>query len=155
MSCKIYCIEDCNGLKYVGSTTQTLKSRLISHKGGKKFGKNTSSKKLDLDNCKIYQLEECDISHRYEREKYWINNTHCVNERKMNFNQKEYERKWYLENRQKQKQKQKQYYLKNNEKRLEQMKQYQQKNREKIKEQKKEYYINKKIALFLETLNQF
>ena len=88
MSCKIYCIEDCNGLKYVGSTTQKyLSDRLSQHRYYKKNQDKHrySSCKLDLHNCKIYKLEECDISHRKERERYWINNTDSVNELKLNF----------------------------------------------------------------------
>ena len=90
MSCQIYCIEDCNQLKYVGSTIYPLNKRLLQHKSQR----SCSSKKLDLDNCKIYQLETCDISHRKEREKYWINNIDCVNERKLNFDSKEYNKKY-------------------------------------------------------------
>jgi hypothetical protein len=93
MSCQIYCIEDCNGLKYVGSTIQTLKERFKVHKYHKKKNNHCSSKKLDLDNCEIYQLEECDISHKKERERYWINNTNCVNIIKLNFDSKEYDKK--------------------------------------------------------------
>jgi len=59
-------------LKYVGQTIKTLKHRLNKHKSDKKANRSKccSSKKLDLDNCKIYQLETCDVSHRCEREKY-------------------------------------------------------------------------------------
>ena len=75
----IYCIEDINGLKYVGSTIQKLKRRLQKH-NTKKNG--TSSKKLNLNNCIIYELERCKDKDRIEREKYWINNIDCVNEKK-------------------------------------------------------------------------
>ncbi len=90
---KIYCIEDCNGLKYVGSTKRTLKERFNHHKSHK----NCSSRKLDLDNCKMYILEETDEEHKQEREQYWIDNTECVNY--LNAIQdkhtvKEYRRKW-------------------------------------------------------------
>ena len=88
MSCQIYCIEDCNGLKYVGSTIYPLNERFSKHKYEKKMNRYCSSKKLDLDNCKIYQLEECDISHKKEREKYWINITDCVNIIKYNYDYK-------------------------------------------------------------------
>ena len=93
MSCQIYCIEDCNGLKYVGSTILTLKERFKVHKYDKKKNNHCSSKKLDLDNCKIYQLEECDVSHKKQREKYWINITDCVNIIKFNYDSKEYDKK--------------------------------------------------------------
>tara|TARA_R110000796_G_scaffold26770_5_gene74010 strand:- start:6 stop:395 length:390 start_codon:yes stop_codon:yes gene_type:complete len=77
---KIYCIEDCNSLKYVGSTKRTLDTRLIEHKYDKKTNKKKcSSKLLDLNNCKIIVLEECDNSKRKEKEEYWINKINCVN----------------------------------------------------------------------------
>ena len=76
----IYCITDCNGLKYVGSTRQTVKKRLSNHTYEKKKGKNNcSSHKLDLDNCEIEVLEECEGNNRTIREQYWIQNTDCVN----------------------------------------------------------------------------
>ena len=93
MSCKIYCIEDINGLKYVGSTIQKyLCDRLSSHTYQKRVNtiKKCSSQKLDLENCEIKLLEECDISHRYEKEKYWIDKIDCVNILKNNFDQCEY-----------------------------------------------------------------
>ncbi len=111
MSCQIYCIEDCNGLKYVGSTIKTLHRRLIKHKSDKKANRSKccSSKKLDLDNCKIYQLEECDISHRYEREKYWINNTDCVNISRSEYDRKKVNKKYREKNKEKINKYQKQY----------------------------------------------
>ena len=125
---KIYCIEDCNGLKYVGSTKQKLNKRLTQHKCDKKR-KNTSSKKLDLDNCKIYVLEETDEEHRIEREKYWIHKIDCVNVMTYDFDEKEY----YTE-----------YYQENKDERLEYQKEYQQKNRDEIKQKRiQKYYYRK------------
>ena len=89
---KIYCIEDCNGLKYIGSTKQHyLCNRLSGHRQDKKnrYG-DFSSCELDLDNCEIYLLEE---STEKDREKYWINKIECVNHYKLNFNKKEYKQK--------------------------------------------------------------
>ena len=92
---KIYCIEDCNGLKYVGSTIQPLNERLSHHKC-----KKCSSRELNLDDCKIYTLEECDEENRNVKEQYWIDHTECVNERNTIFNQKDYSKNynkyWYL-----------------------------------------------------------
>jgi hypothetical protein len=34
---------------------------------------------MDLDNCKICEIEKCSIEDRYEREKYWINEIDCIN----------------------------------------------------------------------------
>jgi len=121
MSCQIYCIEDCNGLKYVGSTIQTLKKRFSEHKR-----KNTcSSRKLELKNSKIYQLEECDECERKIREQYWIDHTNCVNQ----LNTIHYP---------------KEHYQKTKQRKLEYVKQYELKNKEKIKQTKKEYYFRKK-----------
>ena len=82
----IYCIQDINGLKYVGSTKQKLKRRLQKHRYDK-----TSSKKLDLKNCIIYELENCSKENKFEREKYWINKLDTVNIRKLNYDQKKYD----------------------------------------------------------------
>ena len=97
----IYCIEDINDLKYVGSTKQTLKQRLQGHRADKKRNHPCSSSKLDLDNCKIYSLETCNESERSEREKYWINKIDCVNTNKLNFDQGECLKKYYQANKQK------------------------------------------------------
>ena len=104
MSCKIYCIEDINGLKYVGSTIKTLQKRLSNHKSHRKTQKNKcSSCQLDLDNCEIKLLEICDISHRFEREKYWINHIDCVNIKKMNFDKIEYDKQYGVKHRERKK----------------------------------------------------
>ena len=93
----IYCIEDCNGLKYIGSTKTKLNQRLNRHKYDKKTNhKPCSSKKLDLNNCNIYTLEQCEESKRKERERYWINKIDCVNIMTLNFNVKTYDRKDYM-----------------------------------------------------------
>ena len=91
---KIYCIEDCNNLKYVGSTKQKLKTRLAQHKCDKKR-RNSSSSKLDLVNCKIYVLEECLEQNTKEREKYWIHKIDCVNTLDLTFDIWEYWRSLY------------------------------------------------------------
>jgi len=90
----IYCIEDINDLKYVGSTTQKLRLRLDQHRYRKRKGcKEYSSEKLNLDNCIIYSLEECNKEDSFEREKYWINKLDCVNIYKFNYNRKEWVKK--------------------------------------------------------------
>ncbi len=91
----IYCIEDINDLKYVGSTKHTLKGRLIQHITSKRMKRKCSSIKLDLDNCKIYSLETCNECDRYDRERYWINKIECVNINKLNYNHDEYKKKYY------------------------------------------------------------
>ena len=100
---KIYCIEDINGNKYIGSTGSELKERLSHHRCHNKC----SSYKLDLYNSFIYTIEECDEENRNEREQYWIDNTECVNiinvirDKKK---RKEYEKQWYIDNLDKRKQ---------------------------------------------------
>lgn len=87
---KIYEIIDCNDLRYIGSTSQYLSTRLCKHRGDKKKGHTISSSLLDLDNCVIKTLEECDENHRKEKESYWINKLECVNTNKLTFNKKSY-----------------------------------------------------------------
>jgi len=93
MICNIYCIEDINGLKYIGSTNRNINIRLIEHKYDKRKNiKKVSSKLLDLNNCNISLLEECEISNKKEREKYWINRIDCVNKYDLTFDVKQYDR---------------------------------------------------------------
>ena len=94
----IYCIEDINDLKYVGSTNQKLNDRLYGHRSAKKKNDSITSSKLNLYNCIIYPLETCSESDRFEREKYWINKIDCVNERKLNWaeNRSEYNKYHYI-----------------------------------------------------------
>jgi predicted GIY-YIG superfamily endonuclease len=88
----IYCIEDINDLKYVGSTTQKLKQRFTNHISDKRCNKTCSSRELNLENSIIYPLEECSKEDRREREKYWINKLDCVNVLKLNYDVKEYDK---------------------------------------------------------------
>ena len=108
----IYCIEDINDLKYVGSTKLKLNKRLNKHRCDKNKNHYYSSSKLDLDNCKIYSLET-DVSKKdkKERERYWINHIDCVNEIKFNYDNQEFCKKYYQENKENLKQKSKENYL--------------------------------------------
>ncbi len=89
----IYLLEDINDLKYIGSTTLKLNKRLSRHKYSKNNGHYCSSSKLNLDNCIIIELERCNKEDKKERERYYINKIDCVNQRKLNFDQKEYDEK--------------------------------------------------------------
>tara|TARA_R110001592_G_scaffold26379_1_gene98865 strand:+ start:49 stop:438 length:390 start_codon:yes stop_codon:yes gene_type:complete len=79
MKIKIYCITDINNLNYVGATIDKLNSRLYKHRYDKKNNKNKTSRFLDLYDCEIKLLEECEYDNKNEREQYWIDNTVCVN----------------------------------------------------------------------------
>ena len=55
---KIYKIEDCNGLIYIGKTIQNVNDRFNNHKADKKRDRSCSSQQLDLDNSIITILED-------------------------------------------------------------------------------------------------
>ena len=92
----IYKITDCNGRIYIGSTKSTVAARLCNHLYEKRKARTYySSHKLDLENCEIEVIEECEPEIRYEREKYHIQNTECVNIVKFNcMDKKEYYKQW-------------------------------------------------------------
>ena len=106
----IYLIEDLNDLRYVGSTTQKLNVRLSLHRYSKNNGHYCSSSKLNLDNCIIIELERCNKEDKKERERYWINEIDCVNQRKLNFVPKEYQKEYRENNKENNKEYQKEYY---------------------------------------------
>ena len=160
MSCRIYIIEDRHNLKYVGSTIQTLESRLTRHKYCKKHFRKITSSKLDLDNCEIKLLEICPIERRKEVEQYWIDRIDCVNKhRTIAPDKSEYNKERYEKNKEKLLQKNKIWSQKNKKKHLQLQKNWYEKNKKELnikrKEYQKEYRENKRVLLFLETLNQF
>jgi hypothetical protein len=138
----IYCIEDCNSLKYVGSTKHTLNIRLSKHKHDKKRNKSMSSSKLNLDNCKIYSLETCNECDRRETEQYWIDKIDCVNSNNLNFDSND----WRLKNKGRIKQNYNQWC--NN-------------NKERFKEQSKEFNLFRRKSVvngcyeFINMLNEY
>ena len=90
----IYLIEDCDGLKYVGSTQrEDIRRRLWEHRSDKRNNhKSSQCKLLDLEKSMITLLEECKDENRNQRESHWINQIDCVNKRNPNGNKKERER---------------------------------------------------------------
>ena len=86
MNCKIYKIVDnITGQIYIGSTKlKYLSGRISTHKYHCVRGNRYCSSSIVMKNNDYYYelIEECNISIRYEREKYYINNTeNCINER--------------------------------------------------------------------------
>ena len=112
---KIYCIEDINDLRYVGSTNKPLHVRLSKHKTDKRLGRNTSSKQLHLEHSIIYELETCDDDISWERETYWMDELNSVNNRRKRSPQykKEYTINYYKKNREHLIQQSKNRYFKN------------------------------------------
>ena len=67
-------VEECD-LCYIGSTFRTLEKRLQEHKR-----KDCSSKTLfEIGEVQIELLEICEKENRLIRERYWIENSNCVN----------------------------------------------------------------------------
>ena len=126
---------------YIGSTNYPLNMRLSQHKYYKRNNMYYSSSKLNLDNCSISCIEECNEENRWEREAYWIQNIECVNERQMgnNFDEKAYRKKYAEENKEKIKEYCKQYRIDNKEKIKLRVKKYNESHKEQIKEQRKQH----------------
>ena len=95
----IYLIKDDKGLLYVGSTIKTLEHRLSEHVYDKnlRYGK-CSSCLLNLDNCSITSIEECNEENRSEKESFWINKMNCVNTYKLNYDDKKYKKQYHIDN---------------------------------------------------------
>ena len=144
MEYKIYLIEDWKGLKYVGSTKKTLNERLSVHKSDKKRGKYCSSSKLNLDDCKIICIDECNKEDKKDKEAYWINKIDTVNDLRLNIDYEEYNKEYYKDNKEYYKEHNKEYYKNNKEYKKEYQKEYRQNNKEKIKEYHKEYDVYQK-----------
>ena len=139
MSVKIYLIEDCNGLKYVGSTKNILKYRLTEHRSHKRNELPCSSKLLDLDNSTISLLEECDECNRGVREQYWIDQTECVNLFNSTFDRTKYMKQYLIEHREKITNRQSKHYIDKRDEILQKRKQYYLVNKAKRKDYQSQY----------------
>ena len=162
---KIYKItSESSGLVYIGSTTQTLSSRMGGHrrkyKGWLRTGKNycCSYKLLEHGDAKIELI--CKFSCKSRKELYreegkYQFDIECVNNIIAGRTYKEYcednkekiaqqRKKYYEDNKEKIKLKQKEYNQVNKEKKKNYNDEYRGKNKEKIKIRKKEYYENNK-----------
>jgi len=82
MDCIIYkIIDNTNDNLYIGSTTQSLKNRLKTHK----CNNNDCSSYQIIENGDyiIAEIEKCDVENRRYREQYWIDNSeNCINKRR-------------------------------------------------------------------------
>jgi hypothetical protein len=156
------------GKCYIGSTILTLDKRFSIHKNKTKYGTNNcvSRDLFECDDLEIKLIEKFPCRNKKEllwRERYWQENTDCINKNKpIRENKKEYYEenreqllasyKKYRElNKDKIIENKKDYREKNKEKISEKMKDYREKNKEKISEKKREYYekniekINQKV----------
>ena len=133
---KIYKIVDnTNGNVYIGITTQTLKRRLSNHR----CSANTCISREIIKNgdYKIELIEETDDK---TRERYWVENTECINREIPGRTQEE----WCAipENREKRNEKRRQRYAENKEKAKEAVKAWRAipENREKVNEKARQRY---------------
>ena len=122
----IYSITSDKGDKvYIGSTISSLKQRKYSHKSNA----HTCTSKIifeeyGFENCIFTALEECPLEQRYERERWYIENTpNMVNTTIPTRTRKERRAIGLY---------------------TEQQKKYRDANKEKVKEQKRQYYIANK-----------
>jgi len=125
---KIYKIVDnTNGNVYIGKTTQTLKQRLANHK----CSANTCISREIIKNgdYKIELIEETDDK---TRERYWVENTECINQVIPGRTQQQ----WYQDNKEQHNAKNKAWEAQNIEKR----KAYREKHKEKRRAQMAAWY---------------
>jgi len=151
---KIYKLQIDN-LIYIGSTTKDLNERLKQHHIKFKIYQNKKSKyyisSFELFKNKIIplitllELVPCKSKNELlERERFYIENTECVNKiKKVTLTEEErnnYCKNYYENN----KDKIKEYYENNKDNIKDKIKEYNEKNKDKIKDKIKEYYENNK-----------
>jgi hypothetical protein len=111
---RIYKIEGGGLLPYIGSTTQSLCSRLGGHRRHQRFfettGKGgicTSYSLITTPDCKITLIENYPCNSKEElvaRERHWIDSMECVNKvrpTRTEEEKKEYHKQYYLNNKEK------------------------------------------------------
>jgi len=117
---KIYKIVDnTNGNIYIGITTGTLKERLRQHRIKTKNNTNNCVSR-DIIKNNDYKIELIEETDDKTRERYWIENTECINKQIPGRTWKE----WYKDN---------------NEKNIEYKRKYRARDRPKYLEQQKRY----------------
>lgn len=143
---RIYCISCRNtGLKYYGSTTLTIQTRLQYHeanyryhlKNGNRF--NSSFDVLQNGNYEITEIEQVeDILQLKQRERHYVQNNVCVNRNIPSRTTKEY----YADNRANLLEHARNYYNANKSRK----KQYYEDNKQRLKAQSlQRYYDNKRL----------
>jgi len=121
---KIYkIIDNTNGNIYIGKTIQTLKRRLHHHKSHKECVSREIIKNGD------YKIELIEETFDTSRERYWVENTECINKKIQGRTGKEYRET----NKERMKQLYKEYHI-----------EYRENNREHNKEYAKQYRIKNK-----------
>ena len=116
---KIYLLKDSNDLEYIGKTKQSLKQRLNQHRNDRNRGHYCSSQKLNLDNCDMILLEGCEKDIASEREQYWmeqypnrVNQKNAILDiKKRKEYDKQYQKQWYIDNKEKVKEYDKNQYI--------------------------------------------
>lgn len=160
---KIYrIVSPSSGLVYIGATTkQYLSQRLTAHKRSFREWSNgsprymTSFKVLENNDARIELVENCPctcIDELNVRERYWIENTDCVNKVVPGRTDREYretrkddlremDREYREQNRDKIMVKNKEYYKENKDELSVKMKEYYKGNRDGILEKMKEKFV--------------
>tara|TARA_R110000824_G_scaffold263734_1_gene452537 strand:- start:520 stop:987 length:468 start_codon:yes stop_codon:yes gene_type:complete len=149
---KIYKIVDnTNGNVYIGRTTQKLRQRLAEHKC--RSNKCISQEIIKNGDYEVEIIEQTDDK---TRERYWIENTDCINERIPCRTQQEWEEEnkekrrarsavLRAENREEHNEKERQRYAKNREKVKEKQRQRREENREEYNKKARQRYAEKKL----------
>jgi hypothetical protein len=143
---KIIC--EITNLVYIGSTTKSIETRLKKHEYDYIYyceGKRcycASYKILENGKFKIELIEEIEFQNKkelLEKERYYIENTNCVNIITPSMTHQESYKNWYDKS-------YKIYYDNNKEKENERKRKEYEKNKEKINERRRELYKLKNIV---------
>jgi hypothetical protein len=139
---RIYKIEASDSLPYIGSTTQSLCSRLSGHKRHHKHfvntGKGGHCRSFDLliktdYTITLIEMFPCNSKEElFARERHWINIIPCINKARPTITTEEHSKY------------QQQYYIDNKDLLITRSNNYYHANKEKISEKRKERYQQKK-----------
>jgi hypothetical protein len=143
---KIYKVWSPQGNEiYIGSTIQPLYARLSAHKTKGNCNSKILFEKYDDVRIELIECVPCDNKEELTRkEGEYIRNLDCVNRKIAGRTQKESNKEWCENNKEKIKEYKKEYYKEYYEKIKEQKKEYRENNKEKINEYHKEYRENNK-----------